>query len=130
MSDRKKNSSWFTRCGILLTVISVMLCLIPGIRFAAGTDMHFRHNAPVPFYPQPIETSRAGIIRINEADAEELQEISGIGDTLSGMILQERLKNGPFFYPEDLVSVKGIGMQKLNSIKGYLDFSCLRGGDH
>ena len=64
----------------------------------------------------------SGTIRINQAEAEDLLELPGIGETLSAMILEERNLNGPFFYPEDLISVKGIGKQKLKQILEYLDF--------
>ena len=63
-----------------------------------------------------------GTVQINEADAEELQQLPGIGETLAAAIVDERIDHGPFFYPEDLLSVKGIGQSKLQKILPFLNF--------
>ena len=63
-----------------------------------------------------------GTVLINEADAEELQQLPGIGETLASAIVEERIDHGPFYYPEDLLSVKGIGQSKLQKILPYLTF--------
>lgn len=57
-----------------------------------------------------------GLIDINSADEEELTGFSGIGETIASRIVEEREKNGPFHYPEDLLAVSGIGENKLNGM--------------
>ncbi len=64
-----------------------------------------------------------GWININEAEAEDLLLLPGIGETIAGNILTERQLNGPFYYPEDLLAVKGIGTTKLGQIREYISFS-------
>ena len=64
-----------------------------------------------------------GLIHINHAEAEDLLVLPGIGETIAENILAERQKNGPFYYPEDLLSVKGIGKIKLAQICDYISFA-------
>ena len=56
----------------------------------------------------------------NAGDADDLQELPGIGETISSMIIAERNANGPFYYPEDILSVKGIGVKTLEKMRPYL----------
>ena len=63
-----------------------------------------------------------GTVRINEADLEELMLLPGVGETLAQAILDERAAHGPFYYPEDLISVRGIGASKLEKLAPWLNF--------
>ena len=58
-----------------------------------------------------------------QADAEELQQLPGIGETLAQAILDEREAHGPFLYPEDLMAVRGIGESKYAQIRPWLETS-------
>ena len=58
-------------------------------------------------------------INVNEATAEELTAIPGIGEKLAQAIVAEREQSGPYLYPEDLLRVSGIGEE---SIQGLLDY--------
>ena len=109
------------RVGLILLWAAVIICLVLLLwnHTATKRDTYTASGRDV-VLPEPVYPS--GTIRINQADAEELQELPGIGETLSAMILEERNRNGPFFYPEDLIAVKGIGKQKLKQILEYLDF--------
>ena len=64
-----------------------------------------------------------GTIRINEADAEELQQLPGVGETIAQAIIDEREAHGPFYFPEDLMAVRGIGESKYEQIRPWLDYS-------
>lgn len=64
-----------------------------------------------------------GWLSVNEADIHELTELTGIGETTAANLISEREENGSFFYPEDLLSVKGIGKKKLAEIREELNFS-------
>lgn len=59
-------------------------------------------------------------ININKANAEELQKISGIGESLANKIIQYRNENGKFSDAEELKNVSGIGDKKYESIKEYI----------
>ncbi|NLO84689.1 MAG: ComEA family DNA-binding protein [Clostridiales bacterium] len=58
----------------------------------------------------------SGTVNVNTADVEELQTISGIGKELASRIINERERNGAFVYPEDLLTVKGIGTKTLEKL--------------
>ena len=57
---------------------------------------------------------------LNIGNEEELTTLPGIGPYLSGMIKAEREENGLFRYPEDLISVKGIGSKRMEQIRPML----------
>ncbi len=65
---------------------------------------------------EQIETGGRSRVNVNTATAEELTVLPGIGPALAERIIAERTENGPFRYPEDLVTVKGIGVHKLAAI--------------
>lgn len=56
-------------------------------------------------------------VNINTASAEELQQLSGIGPSLSQRIVEHRQSKGRFLSIDDLKSVSGIGDAKFASIK-------------
>jgi competence protein ComEA len=56
-------------------------------------------------------------VNINQATAEQLQTLPGVGPSLSARILDYRTENGPFKSLDQLVEVKGIGEVKLAKIK-------------
>jgi len=57
-----------------------------------------------------------GDVDVNRAEAEELEQLPGIGPVLAQEIITEREQNGWFHYPEDLINVKGIGEKTLEKI--------------
>ena len=57
------------------------------------------------------------------AGAEELTELPGVGETISALIVAERDANGPFYYAEDLESVRGIGPATLAGCREMIDLS-------
>ena len=58
-----------------------------------------------------------GRVRINLADAVELQALPGVGPVLAERILAHRNEHGPFTAVEDLLGVSGIGEGKLSSLR-------------
>ena len=58
--------------------------------------------------------SVASAIDLNTADAQQLQQIKGIGPRTAELILEERQRGGPFDSLQDLADrVKGIGAKKI-----------------
>lgn len=57
-----------------------------------------------------------GDVQVNDACAEELKQLPGVGAVLAGAILDDRAARGPFYYPEDLLTVEGIGGKRLQAI--------------
>ncbi|MDI6739054.1 MAG: helix-hairpin-helix domain-containing protein [Candidatus Edwardsbacteria bacterium] len=56
-------------------------------------------------------------VNINDASAEELGALPGIGPGTAEDIITHRIKNGRFKHPEDLMDVKGIGRVKFEKMK-------------
>lgn len=56
----------------------------------------------------------AGKININEADADALAGLNGIGKARAEAIIAYRKSHGPFKTIEDLANVKGIGSAFIN----------------
>ncbi len=89
---------------------------------AAGGDVSSLPNAPVPHghrvhledgkarvYP-PSDPLLVGLpVNVNEAEAEALAAIPGIGPQTANAIVQERNAGGLFYALEDLYRVKGVG---------------------
>ncbi len=73
---------------------------------------HFDIPRPLPtgkeatHQPEPIQENR---IPINDASAEELQAINGVGPVLAMRIVDYRDQLGGFEFIEELLDVKGIG---------------------
>lgn len=56
-------------------------------------------------------------ININQATAEEIEELNGIGPSKAAAIIQYREENGIFKQMEDLLNVSGIGEKTLEAIQ-------------
>ena len=68
--------------------------------------------------PAPTEEKKK--VNINNADAEALMTVPGIGEKRAADIIADRERNGPYRYPEDLVRVKGIGEETLEKCLEYI----------
>ena len=58
-----------------------------------------------------------GLVNINAASSEELQNLEGIGPSMAKKILDYREENGYFSSIEEIKNVSGIGEAKYNKIK-------------
>lgn len=67
------------------------------------------------------EESSNGLININKATETELETLNGIGPSLALKIIEYREKNGKFKTVDDIKNVPGIGENKFNNIKDYID---------
>ena len=61
-------------------------------------------------------TSAEGLININTASAEELEELPGIGEVTAEKIIADREANGDYATIEDITRVSGIGDKKFEAI--------------
>ncbi|HWP30910.1 MAG TPA: helix-hairpin-helix domain-containing protein [Fimbriimonadales bacterium] len=61
-----------------------------------------------------------GLININTATEQELEELPGIGPVTAKRIVEYRLQTGGFKNVEQLLEVKGIGPKKLAAIRPFV----------
>ena len=60
----------------------------------------------------------AAAVDLNAADAEQLQQVKGIGPRTAQLILEERQRGGAFESLQDLADrVKGIGPKKIGTME-------------
>lgn len=89
----------------------VLLAVVSTIAFAPATAL----AANDPAANQVIET-----FHLNQATAEQLQSLPGVGPALSERIVDYRTEHGPFSSVDQLTSVKGVGEAKLAKFKKQL----------
>lgn len=77
--------------------------------------------AEVNYTPQDtVETESgggSGLININTASEEQLQELPGIGPAYAARIVEWRKENGTFTEVGQLLEIRGIGEKRLENIK-------------
>ena len=62
----------------------------------------------------------AGVVNINTADAETLQNLPRVGPAVAERIVEFRQANGQFASKTDLLLVKGIGSKTYDLIEPYV----------
>lgn len=60
-------------------------------------------------------------ININTASAEDLMKIKGVGETISGRIIEYRYRIGRFNSIDDIKNVKGVSVALFEKIKSRLE---------
>ena len=99
-----------------------------GLNLAAplsdGEKVHVPHEGEAPVTASASTTSGkssgaevAGLVNINTASAEELMQLTGIGEKTAAAIIEEREAHGSFANVEDIMRVSGIGEKKLEKIQ-------------
>ena len=100
-------------------VWSLAALLLVAVLFVAATD-HLRLQ-PVTTGETPSTTATTGVcINLNTATAEELQQLSGIGNVLATRIIEYRDTCGSFESVDDLLDITGIGEKRLAQWRAYL----------
>lgn len=66
------------------------------------------------------EVKPSGLININTADAEQLQELPGVGPAMAEEIIAYREEHGDFKTKRDLLNVKGIGEKTYEELKSMI----------
>ena len=65
----------------------------------------------------PSGDGLAGLVNINEAAAEELCTLPGVGEATAAAIIEDREAHGPFASVDDLMRVSGIGEKKYAKVR-------------
>ena len=116
MSDKAKQLT-----GIFLVLTGIVLSLIHVLTPVYSNGMVYRTGSRIYWQLGSIPAKQDGIVRINDAGEEELETLPGIGKVYAIQMIDERDRNGPFFYPEDLTAVHGIGPGTLKKLYQYID---------
>lgn len=59
---------------------------------------------------------------VNQASAEELELLPGVGPSLAKRLVEARDRQGPFLRPEDLSRVRGVGAKTRQKLAKFLRF--------
>ena len=119
-----------TGCGLFLFLACVGFCVISGLSaLPACTVSSYRTGDKLLPSVGTIGIEKNGMILVNSADAETLCELPGIGETIASLIIGERTGNGPFYYAEDLETVRGIGPRTLERIRPMIDLTLEESGE-
>ena len=122
MSERLRRGA-----GTVLAAAAVLACFVPA---ATAPAERYRSGNRLQWVPASICTEKhENGIRINEADPDELTGLYGIGETMAALIESERDANGPFYYPEDLEAVRGIGPRTLEKFREQTDLTLDESGE-
>lgn len=71
-------------------------------------------------YPSPTPDPEIVKLNINTATQEELMTLPGIGEKRAADIVDDRTRNGPFRFPEDITRINGIGEDTLAGLLDYI----------
>jgi len=99
--------------GIQAAIILFSLIIAP-------TALAARANSPQKARTHPV----ARVVDINQASAEDLEKLPGIGPKLAQQIIAYRTKHGPFHRIEDLLIIKGIGSKKWQALRPCVCVGC------
>lgn len=119
MSEKRSRRSWLW----LLCAAAALAALLAGIELPARPETTVYRTLARPEQRNAYAALPDGTIDPNTADAAELTELPGIGETLAAAIIAERENGGLFRFPEDLTAVRGIGTKTLTRFRDMLDFS-------
>jgi competence protein ComEA len=70
--------------------------------------------------PQPSIGDSDGVVSLNRATVDELEQLPGVGPVIAQRIIEFRESHGPFDAIEDLLDVPGIGEAKLASLREHV----------
>ena len=65
----------------------------------------------------PAAPAATATININQADATQLEGLTGVGPAIAAKIVDYRTQNGPFKTVDDLAQVSGIGAKTLEGMR-------------
>lgn len=106
---------------LALTALTLAaLCFVGTRIYTSEKPLGYRLRSPaVTVGDLPSAAPSPTLTKLNAATALELTAIPGVGPVLAQSIVSEREQNGPFAYPEDLSSVRGVGEARYQAILDY-----------
>ncbi len=122
-AEKKADSARLTNWLLALLCLAAIVLVLAHLRPAEPLPMRVLTSpaaAVRTLAPMPSQIPLPQAVNVNTATVDELTAIPGIGPALAEAIVQQRLAHGRFYYPQDLLSVKGIGESKLSEMLPYI----------
>ncbi len=110
---------WAHKALLGLTGLFVIFTLAFFIGRSSAHAVISTQTAPVElvYETAPLEQEPSIRLNLNEATADELEALPGIGPVLAERILQWREEYGPFVSAEQIMDIEGIGEKKYGEIQ-------------
>jgi competence ComEA-like helix-hairpin-helix protein len=111
MSDKLRK-----RIGLILLPTAILMLLAGLLPLRTPSGANYTGTARNPALPEQLIllSEQDGF---NTGNTETLSDYPGIGKATAAAILADRKENGRFWFPEDILAVKGIGEKKLEQIR-------------
>ena len=90
---------------------------VSAVNYAAEAKDGDHIHIPYQLNGEPGESGGDGLVNINEADAETLDTLPGVGPATAEKIVEYRNEHGAFAHIEELQDVKGIGEAKFEQLR-------------
>ena len=114
MSDKARKT-----CGVTLLILALVILISGSIPERQREPAVFRGPGITDIVIADLKELASDSL-INTGDAGSLGRLPGIGPVTAEAIIKEREENGPFIFPEEVVSVRGIGEAKMAQIRELL----------
>lgn len=103
--------------GLLVVSVLVLLLMAADLYHPLFSDRYTaRGGAPA----LPELHGLAADSLLNSGDLDALDELPGIGEVLAQRIIETRERDGLFYFPEDIMSVSGIGEKRFADIMAFI----------
>ena len=106
---------------VLLTVCALLLMLAVMLSYNEKPETVYEASGRRTVV-EPV-ARQTGEIPVNSAGLAELMKLPGVGEITGQAIIDERILHGPYYYPEDLLAVRGVGPVTLAKRRDMLDFT-------
>ena len=104
---------------ILLAACAFLLVLSAAEMHSEKHVERFSSRSLPPVQAETIALPR-GPVDPNHGSLAQIMELPGVGKVIGQLILDEREAGGPYYYPEDLLAVRGIGPATLEKMRDML----------
>ena len=125
--ETKEKTGSFSGISLVLAVLTVLfaISLVFLHKTAYEGNAHGDYTVTVQHRNDEITapTRVVTLVNVNTATAEELETLTGIGQSLAQAIIDYRAEHGDFTAAEDLLNVKGIGEAKLEGFRAEITFT-------
>ena len=117
--DKQRRSARGMAAVILLAACAFLLVLSAAETHKEKHAERFSSRSLPPVQAETIALPR-GPVDPNHGSLAQIMELPGVGKVIGQLILDEREAGGPYYYPEDMLAVRGIGPATLEKMRDML----------